>query len=428
MAKNLLYQYISLMSRYFEQLQKKKGFLTILIAVLGCAFSMSTYAQQQYAVTVTNVKVPLWVMDGDRFVQDLNLADFEVYENGQLQESKALYLMRNGQIARMDALRDYMPMTSRQFYFLFQILDYNPKITEAIEYFFNHVFVPGDAVVIQTPVKNYALSPERAQSLSTQTLSKDMQFVVRKDAQIGAMEYKTLLKELKQLVRAMSTAGGTGNMVDLESSSSVGINSLQFQLPRYRDTLQKMEQMRLIDEKWFLRFASQLKRSDQEKVVYFFYQREYRPEIQASILNRITSNYQDDANIMGQVQDLFQVYHRELTLDVDRLKHAYADDAIHLNFFFFNKTPETVSGVHMREQSEDVFRVFSQIAEATGGIVDNSQNPAAAFKSTSQKIEFCYLLYYSPREYIQDGKFRTIEVKLKNRNFRVIHRLGYFSQ
>jgi hypothetical protein len=137
--------------------------------------------------------------------------------------------------------------------------------------------------------------------------------------------------------------------------------------------------------------------------------------------------YHDDYNILGQIQDLFQAYHRELTLNVDPLTRAFADAAVLFNFFFINKKPESVSGVYMREQSEDVFMVFSQVAEATGGVVDNSQNPASAFKSTSKATEFSYLLYYSPREYVRDGEFKTIEVRIKDRDYRVTHRKGYFA-
>ena len=38
-----------------------------------------------------------------------------------------------------------------------------------------------------------------------------------------------------------------------------------------------------------------------------------------------------------------------------------------------------------------------------------------------------YLLYYAPRRYAGDGKFKTIKVKVKGKGFRVVHRLGYFS-
>jgi hypothetical protein len=38
-----------------------------------------------------------------------------------------------------------------------------------------------------------------------------------------------------------------------------------------------------------------------------------------------------------------------------------------------------------------------------------------------------YLLYYSPKEFIADGKFRRIEVKVKGKNYKVFHRAGYIA-
>ncbi len=408
---------------------KKTLIFVVLVAILLFLTSTPAFHQEQHEVVVTNVQVPLRVFDGDRFVPDLNMADFEVFEDGQPQDVTALYLTRNGEIERMDADRDYMPMVDRQFYFVFQVLEYNPKMTEAIEYFFDHVYQPGDDLVIQTSVKNYSLPAQKAQTIPKETLIEDMQSIIRRDANVGAMEYKNLLKDLTRIVRSISSLqGGTpSGMADMDSSDSVGIQSLEFLLPRYRDTLGRMEELRLIDEKWILRFASQLRRIEEQKIVYFFYEREFRPEIQASLLGQLQMQYHDDYNIMGQIQDLFQAYHRELTLEVDPLSRAFADASVLLHFFFMNKKAESVPGVYMREQSEDVYTVFSQVAEATGGVVDNSQNPASAFKSTSEISEYSYLLYYSPRDYVRDGKFKTIEVKVKDRDYRITNRRGYYA-
>ena len=72
----------------------------------------------------------------------------------------------------------------------------------------------------------------------------------------------------------------------------------------------------------------------------------------------------------------------------------FADASILFNLIFMHKEPENVSGIYMREQSEDVFRTFLEIAQAAGGIVESSQNPVAAFKNTLKIAESYYLLYY----------------------------------
>ena len=92
---------------------KKILIFSLLVFIFLFLTVSPAFQQEQHEVVVTNVKVPLRVFEQGRFVTDLNMSDFEVYEDGVLQEIEALYLTRNGRIERMDAARDYMPMVSR---------------------------------------------------------------------------------------------------------------------------------------------------------------------------------------------------------------------------------------------------------------------------------------------------------------------------
>lgn len=399
------------------------------LSLISLLFPCFLFPQEEHEVFVTNIMVPVRVYEGERFVEDLTLQDIELYEDGKLQDIKALYLTRNNRIKRTVAERDYMPILARRFYFLFQTLDYNPKITDAVEHFFYHIFQPGDTVVVQTPVKTYSLSRDAVRKSAKETLIKDMQTVIRRDTQIGAIEYHNLLNTLKRNVRLVSSImGDTTAMRDIDSSGGdITSGNIPLLLMEYRETLEKMEQLRVMHESWFLRFASQLRKLDQQKVVFFFYQREFRPELSSRIMNRLIAQYADSPSMLSMVQELFQTYHREINFDYSLLERAFADSDILFNFIFMNKTPEAVSGLTMREQSEDVFRIFSSVSQATGGVVDNSQDPAAAFRRVSAIAESYYILYYSPRDYKRDGKFKQIEVKIKNRSCKIIHRSGYFA-
>jgi len=388
-----------------------------------------SFSQEEHEIFVTNIMVPVRVYEGDRFVPDLTLKDLELFEDGKAQEIKALYLARKNKIERTDSSRDYMPILSRRFYFLFQTLDYSPKIGDAIAYFFNNIFQTGDALVVMTPVKIYNLSQEAIQNNNKETLIKDMQKVIRKDTQIGAMDYKNLLNNLKNNVRMVSSMmGETSGLRDIESSGGDATSgNIPLLLMEYRETLQKMEQLRVMHEDWFLKFAAQLRRLEQQKIVFFFYQREYRPEVSPSVMNRLISQYADSPSMLSMLQELFQTYHREINLDVKRLEQVFADSDILFNFLFMDKTPEAIAGISMREQSEDVYKVFSSVCAATGGIFGNSQNPAAAVKRVSKLTDSYYILFYSPLDYTRDGKFKKIEVRVKGRKYKIIHRLGYIA-
>jgi VWFA-related protein len=382
---------------------------------------------EQHKIIITNIIVPVTVLDGNRFVDDLTIDDFELYEDGKLQKIQALYLTNKAKIIRTEADQDFMPLLSRNFYLFFQALEYNPKINEAIDYFFSNVMLPGDTLSVMTPVKNYSLSSQALQSKSKEVLAKELKGIIRKDIQIGASNYNSLLRDLKRLVRGISSAGGQRSISDVETGSSSSQFGIEFLLPRYKDTLSIMDNLRVVDEKKFLLFASRLKRLGSQKIVFFFYQREFRPEIHPSVLSRLTSMYQDDPNILGQVQDLFQMYNRAIKMNTERITQAFSDSSIQFNFIFMSKNQENISGVYMREQSEDVFDVFSEMANATGGTVDTSQNPAAGFINTAGKFESHYLLYYSPENYREDGQFKTIQLKVKDKNYKINHRIGYYA-
>jgi hypothetical protein len=81
----------------------------------------------------------------------------------------------------------------------------------------------------------------------------------------------------------------------------------------------------------------------------------------------------------------------------------------------------------MREQSEDFFSAFRATAIATGGIVDTSTNPSAAFQNALKTGENYYLLYYSPANYTSDGSYKRIQVKVKNQDYKVTYRQGYIA-
>ena len=63
----------------------------------------------------------------------------------------------------------------------------------------------------------------------------------------------------------------------------------------------------------------------------------------------------------------------------------------------------------------------------TLGIVDSSANVAASFKKASDASENYYLLYYSPINYVSDGKFKEIKIKVKGQRYKISHRAGYIA-
>ena len=289
-----------------------------------------------------------------------------------------------------------------------------PKIEKAINYFFNNVILPGDSLTIMTPLKTYTLKSQALEKLPKETIAKQLKEKIRKDAIMGSAEYKSALRDLEEIMSGRFPTGG---------------------YETYRMILNRLENLRYVDEKKILEFADFLKAKEGQKYVFLFYQKEVLPQFNAKSILRIISTSQDREDVIHTIYDLFEFYRRDITFDVDRVKQLFADSSIFINFLFITKTfmqrlsitSMTPSELVYVDKSEDIYSAFREMAKATGGLTESSANAAFAFQKAVDASENYYLLYYSPLNYKKDGKFKNIKVKVKNKNYRIFHRAGYFA-
>ena len=66
--------------------------LTILLVIFVFGLALIAQEIQERAVSI-NIEVPVRVYKGNDFVDDLTINDFEVYEDGILQDVEAVYLI-----------------------------------------------------------------------------------------------------------------------------------------------------------------------------------------------------------------------------------------------------------------------------------------------------------------------------------------------
>jgi len=92
-----------------------------------------------------------------------------------------------------------------------------------------------------------------------------------------------------------------------------------------------------------------------------------------------------------------------------------------------NPAEEGKEKVDWHDGTLDFFNTFKEIASATGGITESSANVNSSLKKAVKASENYYLLYYTPRDFVADGKFRKIEVKVIGKKYRVTHRSGYIA-
>ena len=381
------------------------------------AISLTAAPAQQifHDVKVINIEVPVRVYKGDSFVDHLKREDFELLENGVPQDLDAVYLVRKTNVARNEGGGAAMPRTARLFVLLFEMTDYQPEVARAMDFFFDRVIEPQDELILMTPMKTYALKSGTLTKISRAKAKSDLLAKVRSDVMIGSSEYLGLIRELTLIM--------------------TGDNDLDDKLQKYGETLSRLESLRYVDEKKLVEFARLLKSREGQKHVFFFYQKEVVPKINAKEIQKLMMENQDRPDIQLGLMEKFEFFKRDVTFDVSAVQKAFSDSSIAVHFLYLTRTRIAMADVtqgrgaalSLEEQSEDVFSAFSEIARATGGLIDSSASAEQSFQRAVEASENYYLLYYRPRDYKPDGTFREIVVRVKGGGVRVSHRSGYFA-
>lgn len=402
----------------------KRSSRRLASAAIAALFAAAAFSRA--SVPARRVEIPVRVYSGSQFADNLQLQDFELVENGRPQAIESLALVVKDRIARVEPALSERATVPRSFYLMFQMIEYEARIEKALTHLFKDVLVPGDNVTIITPMKPYSLAPNALTLKPREMIAKEMNNLLRKDIQRGTGEYKSLVSDLKRIIKAISGTSQTGGAED-ESDATESLFGIDHLLSRYRTSLQKLESLRLLEENRFLSFAQAMKKINGQKIVFFFYEREFLPEMSQSVLNLLMSEYQDRDDILAGLSEMFQYYKRTISFEIPRVKQALSDAGVTFNFVFMTREPKYAFGITWRDQSEDSFRIFSELAAATGGRIDNNLDPEAGLRNATDASEKYYILTYTPSPEPKDGSFRSIVVRVKGTGYTISHKLGYFA-
>ena len=404
---------------------------TIFLAVL--VFGFSIFAQEiQHEAVAVNIEVPVRVFKGNSFIENLTIDDFEVYEDGVLQKVEAVYLIKKMNVELVDTVIDettarkiYVPDISRQFVFLFEIHEYLPKIGQAIEYFFNEIYVEGDELTVLTPLRTYLFNYEALEMLSTKEITQELVRQLRSDTIRSNAEYRALLRDLEAIKAYERSAIEGKQVIDVKDQVKWV----------HTNIVTRLRSLRYIDENKLLEFVEGLKRAEGPKHVFLFLQKLNIPIIRYNPI------------FGAEDLDEFEAY---MALDESKIKQIFSDSSITAHMIYVTKLSDldimegersadsltnrsvldgsrTTMPRVIQDISANMFSAFGDIAETTGGTIDSSTNAAASFKKAADASENYYLLYYSPKNYVADGKFKEIKVRVKGQRYRITHRAGYIA-
>ena len=137
------------------------------------------------------------------------------------------------------------------------------------------------------------------------------------------------------------------------------------------------------------------------------------------------------ANVSAYAVDADGLRARSTTTEMRREIDTFAEERMVQNATGINRTEQPLTMAF--ERVEDTLTLSSRtglarLARDTGGfLVEGSNDLSAAFRRIDEDHRFHYLLTYSPSNTAFDGKFRTIQVKVRRPGTQVFARKGYRS-
>lgn len=401
----------------------KKIFLFMCIAI----FSYASFPQQSFIEQslVINVEVPVRVYKGNTFINDLSIKDFELFEEGIKQKIEAVYLIKKRSVERSDEKKKFRPQTSRTFYLFFEVNEYSRRIQEAMKYFMEEIFLPDDNLIIITPMKTYRLTDESKKLKSKQDILEEIKGLLRPDALAGSAEFRHIVRDIEQLSIEMKSL--IQQVTGEQDAGDVDLRDAGQKLVEYAGLMSRLQTYRQADELRLIDFANYLKTQDRQNYVFIFYEKKLIPQIDPTLLADFINNFEGDSYVVQSLTSVLDYNKRETYLDVKKITQAFSDTSTSVHFLHVSTPVAQIPGLRMEEYSQETFNILIEIARATGGYADSSSNPALLFKNALYASENYYLVYYSPKDYAGDRKFKKIEIKVKNKDYKVIYRLGYFS-
>jgi len=375
-------------------------------------------------VTVIAVEVPVRVLQKGRVVKDLNKEDFEVFENGIKQNITAFELVsRRISLAQEIPQEISAPPKNRIFILIFNIFDYNERVGEAIDYFFQNIFRPHDQIVILT--EDRILNIEKGESVSD--VIHNLKETLKKFKVISTFTimraYKDLSEEGDRLLLELKGLSGSFNWDQA---------ILRFYENYQRVWLEYKKQFITPDFELYRGIIKRIKQMEGEKWAICFQQREMFPKLKnegpiESEIRKLTESMTDPQDQAKTRQIKVKQYELQRTFDltsnfpVDGLRDLFMEANATFHLLLLKSLRALLSqDFELGEVAEDYEDCFRQISSSTGGSSTFSNKVLEALKEAAVKEDFHYLLVYSPED-SSVQKERKIEVKTKKEGTEVIY-------
>lgn len=385
--------------------------ILVFFCLLLTQFALLALQRDHESVPI-HIEVPVTIIQGNNSVNDLIVDDFEIYENGLLQQIDAVYFVSQRRVERRTERKRFSPNVNRNFYLFFELSEYTSAVGDAVEFFVKDIMHSGDLLTVVTPIETYRLRKNALEIKSRYEVISQLKGILRKDVERGSAEYRETIQQLSGLATSLAS---TASQPDPE------------QLILYSDLLEHLKTLGQVDDELLLEIAKYLSEERGQKFVFLFYQHEDTPRFTPDTVRRLREHFQTNPAVTRTLSAILEMYNQEVAFDVKRVIQAYADSSIAINFLIVPDVPQKVPGINFVPRADGIFLALTQIINPFGGVIERSSDPSEFLLKSLTNSENYYLLYYSPQNIKLNGEFRQITVRVKNQALKVFHRKGYYA-
>jgi hypothetical protein len=297
-----------------------------------------------------------------------------------------------------------------------------------MRHFMQDVFLPEDDLILISPGRTFRLRDIAKEGRTREEILEEIRELLRPDAVLGNTEFRATLADMAEISRE---ARSFFQILTGDQEGELDLGELTYMKNRmlvdYVGLTTRLQTLRQADELRLLDLARYLDRQDGQNLVFMFYEKKLVPRLDPYLWERLVNMLDTTQYTQSLIEQQLVSNTREEYLDHIKIAQAFADTSTTVHFLHVSPIQANVPDVSMREAGGETFKVLASISNATGGYSASSTNPEALFKSALAASENYYLLYYTPKEYAGDGKFKYIKVDVNRKGTKVTHRMGYFA-
>jgi hypothetical protein len=402
---------------------RRSGFLAVAIPVLGLLAAGQVVKER---VDVVNIEVPVRVFMGGEPRDNLQKGDFQLYEDGKLQEINGFSLRRkkmNVHSVAMQADQGSAASAPRYFVLVFRILEYNKQLQKGLDYFFADILRDQDQLLILANDRTLVLNRDVWQVKRREIVDQ----VLREEAVKARQELEAYFQQVRHDIDQNRLLIQWDNTSQFRAPPVIGL------LERYLDVWRDFKRKYLVpDLDKFYNFAHHLEKIKAEKWVLNFYQVEMFPKMKiGGSIRRQIDSMAVDLESQGSAATHFGRAIRRLLETIDHesdLANEFPAEQIGkmlirvdttYHCFISRVTREGLSeDLEYKKVASDLENSLREITLRSGGEVTSTGDIGSALHAIEDKEDIYYVLTYAPQSPGHRGK---IKIKINDARARLLY-------